>query len=406
MKPGKRRSPLDNAEELLPTGLLGIVRRETPIPSIAARAAELRKTHPKLVRADIGQISGIEPDLEILYAPPVGLEELRRAIAESWNLSHGLEPGKGGLSAVNVCVTTGAAEALSLLFHCFATDRVVAVSRGHWENYTNGVELAGGRTEVIDFFDSEGRLDLAGLEAKITDLGIEVMVANFPCNPTGAVLSPGEARELAALIEKLGLVCISDEVYGRLRFDGNPPQSLLPLAPGNVVAIGSASKEYLLPGARVGYVLASNRDLTDRILRRLLRANTASPNVPGQKRLLALLESDLAAMREGQPPTLITKVRDEMKLRRDRLVAVLGKHGMKPVGRPGHKPEGTIFLMASVPDWFEGDDAAFCEAMLVAGVVSIVPGAAFGLPGSVRFSFGGMTVDQIETLDRGLAAQH
>lgn len=396
--------PLAHLDRVLPAGVRGIVERKTAIPSIALRAAAVRQEHPELVRADIGQISGFDPAMEVLYGPPVGLEELRALLAESWNLAHGISEGPAHLGPANVCITTGAAEGLSLLFQCFARGKTVAVPRGHWENYRNGVELAGGRIVEVDFFDAAGALDLAGLAARCREEQVAVLVANFPCNPTGAVLVRQEAEALGALVRELGLVCVADEVYDRLRYDGHPPLSLLPFAPDHTVAVSSASKEYLLPGARVGYVMSAHRELTDTALRKLVRSNTASPNVLGQRRLLELLRPDLEDLRAGRPPGILTRVRDEMGARRDRLVAVLESHGMPSVGRPGHRPAGTIFLMARVPDWFEGDDEAFAEAALEGACVSTVPGSAFGLPGSVRFSYGGMTVAEIEKLDRNLTA--
>ncbi len=59
--------------------------------------------------------------------------------------------------------------------------------------------------------------------------------------------------------------------------------------------------------------------------------------------------------------------------------------------------------MAGLPDWWEGDDAAFAEQALESGCVSTVPGGSFGLPGSVRFSFGGMTAAMIAQLRKNLA---
>ena len=392
-------APLDRINELLPARIRGIVERETPIPSIASRAAAMQAEHPDLVRADIGQISGFDSDLEVLYGPPVGLPELRRCIAETWTLGFGLEPA---LAAESVALCTGAAEALALLFHCFAHGKTVALPRGHWENYRNGVELAGGRVVTVDYFDAEGRLDLEGLKRCVREEGVAVLVANFPCNPTGAVLDAAETAALARTVRELDVVCLADEVYARLRFDGHRPVTLLAEAPDHVVTVCSASKEYLLPGARTGYVLSAHQELTDRVLRKLIRANSASPNVLGQRLLLERMGADLEDMRAGRAPSCLSRVQKEMARRRDALVEVLERHDMAPTGRPGQVPSGTIFLMASLPGWWEGDDRAFAELALEAGCVSSVPGSAFGIPNSVRLSYGGLTPDAIGTLDRNL----
>ena len=401
-------APLDQLNERLSPNVAGIVSRTTPIPSIALRAAEIQARQPRLVRADIGQISGYDPELEVLYGPPVGLQPLRAAVAETWNLAFGLGGGRleglpDGLQPQNVAACTGAAEALTLLFHCFAAGRTVALPRGHWENYTNGVELAGGRTVLVDFFDELGELDLEGLSRRLREDEVSLLVTNFPCNPTGAVLSAADAARLGEFLKTEGVLAIADEVYARLRFDGVAPSTLLAEAPGHVVAISSASKEYLLPGARVGYVVCARAELTDQVLRKLIRANTASPNVLGQRRLLDLMEPDLEDLRAGREPGLLSRIREEVGRRRELLLGVLEKHGFAAAGRAGHPPMGTIFLVASLPEWWSGDDESFCEAALEAACVSTVPGSAFGLPGTVRFSFGGMSAERIEQLDANLA---
>lgn len=395
--------PLADPVARLPAHVREVVERATPIPSIAAAAGARAAEDPGMVRADIGQILNLDADLEVPYGPPVGLAPLREALAETYSRAHGLE-GEAALGAENVCVTTGAAEGLSLLFRCFAQGQRVALPRAHWSNYRNGVALAGGEAVMVDFFDAEGALDVEGLRRQLRDHGASLLVANFPCNPTGAVLSADEAGALAAMVRDEGLLCVADEVYDRLRYDGVEALSLLPLAPDHVVSVGAASKEYLLPGARVGWVLSASATLTDRILRKVLRASSASPNVLGQRRALALIEADLEDLRAGRAPAVLTRVREAMRARRDRLLEVLERHQMPAVGRPGHRPEGTIFLMASVPGWFSGDDAAFAEAALEAGCVSTVPGHAFGMPGSVRFSYGGLDVEAIDRLDANLAA--
>jgi aspartate/methionine/tyrosine aminotransferase len=395
------QAPFSAPLDLLPVHIRGIVERDTPIPSIALTAQTLSQKYPQLVRADIGQISGFDADLEVLYGPPVGLPALREMIAESWNLSHGFT-AENGLSTQGVAVCTGAAEGLSLLLKCFAEGKKVGLPRGHWENYLNGVALAKGETVILDYFDQEGALDTDNLKKTIKDAGVEVIVANFPCNPTGAVLNTEEAQRLANMIKELNIICIADEVYDRLRYDGHEPVSLMPFAPEHIVSVSSASKEYLLPGARVGFVLAFASTITDQILRKVIRASSASPNVLGQRRLLELLGPDLEDMRAGREPGLLSRIRKELQERKENLVRVLEVFEFSSIGRPNHLPQGTIFLMAGLPSWWQGNDTDFAQAALDACCVSTVPGSAFGLPGSVRFSYGGMTVERIEQLEKNL----
>ncbi len=397
--------PLRRIVDELPDALRGIIERETPIPSIAQGAAAKVIECPGLVRADIGQISGLDASLEVLYGSPVGLDRARELVAESWNLTFGL-PGRDGfgdgLKKANIAITTGAAEALANALRATASGHVVAIPSAHWENYLNGVEAAGGTAVSVEFFDERGDLDVDGLRTALDSAGAKVLLVNFPANPTGAVLSPDEAKALADLAIERDLIVVADEVYSRLRFDGVPPQSLLTYAPEHVISISSASKEYLIPGARVGYAISALPEVTDRVIRKLVRTSSGSPNVLGQERLIAMLEQDLADLRQGRAPTIFTRVLEEMKRRKQKLMKVLTKHDFHSRGRAGHGPEGTIFLMVGVPAWFDGGDDAFARATLEAGCVSCVPGSAFGMPNAVRFSYGGMTEEAIARLDDNL----
>lgn len=393
--------PFDRLPGELPTDVREVVDRETPIPTIAQKAAAFASDRDDFVRGDIGQVSGFDPENEVLYGPPVGLEPLRTAVAEFWSLSFGLEKAGVTIGPANVAITSGAAEALALLFRCFGHGRVVGLPRGHWENYLNGVTLGGGEVEIIDYFDASGALDLDGIERQIRSRNIRCLVANFPCNPTGAVFDEDDARSLIEIARRHDVVILSDEVYARLRFDGRPPVSLLTYGPERVVVISSASKEYLLPGARVGYVLSTSATLTNKVLRKLIRANTASPNVLGQKEVLRRMTADLEDLRRGQEPTQMVRLRTELQRRQKALVEVLTRQGMEPVGRPQHQPAGTIFLMAALPDWWKQDDRAFAEAALEHGF-SVIPGSSFAIPNSVRFSFGGMSADAMGHLERHL----
>lgn len=390
--------PLARVDDLLPAHIRRVTERETPIPTIAQRAAELRGAGVDIVRCDIGQIVGVRPDDEVLYGPPIGLDRTRAAIAELYTTTFQLQ---APLHADQVAICTGAAEALSILFRCFAYEKNVGLPRGHWENYRNGVDMAKGTAHVVDFFDEVGVFDAEALAAQIRALDLAVLVVNFPCNPTGAVLDGQETAALAEVIRTTGVVAVADEVYARLRYDDQPAETLLAYAPDHAISVGSASKEYLLPGARVGYVVTRHTDIIKRVLRRLVRASSASPNVLGQHVLLERLEPDLASLRAGGSPELLFAIRDEMKRRRDALLAVLARHEMAPSGR---KPDGTIFLMATLPKWWRGDDASFCEHALTGGHFSSIPGSAFGLPGTFRLSFGALTLAEIARLDTHLGA--
>ena len=75
---------------------------------------------------------------------------------------------------------------------------------------------------------------------------------------------------------------------------------------------------------------------------------------------------------------------------------------MTPVGRTGRPPAGAISLMTNLPDWWTGTDLAFVDHVIDGGYFSVIPGTAFSMPGSVRFSYGSMTLEAIHRLGEHL----
>jgi aspartate/methionine/tyrosine aminotransferase len=84
-----------------------------------------------------------------------------------------------------------------------------------------------------------------------------MIVINTPHNPTGAMLSEQELREIYALAEELDAWVLSDEAYRWLDLPGSPP-----LAPPmrnlgrRAISTGTFSKPFALPGLRIGWIAA------------------------------------------------------------------------------------------------------------------------------------------------------
>ena len=374
------------------------------IPAIAARAKVAAAANPDFIRGDQGQVVGVRPDLEIYYGPSSGLPELRHAVARFWTLAYGLAGSDGlpadGLTADNVAVVSGATEGLAILMRLLAPGHRVAVQRWFWGNYRNLIAHAGGEVVVVDLFSDDGRFAADSLAATIEEQRIRVLVLNVPANPTGDVLDDSELAELAELARRHDLVVVADEVYNWIRFDDSP-RSFLTFAPERTVVVGAASKEYLIPGARTGYILAIDSTFADEWLPRMIRSTSSSPNVLGQRAALEMLSADVDDLEHGRSPHLLLAIRDELQRRRDRMTTALRHTGWTLLTRDGRVPRGGISMFARLPAGLD-DDRAFLDLALELGLFSAIPGSAFGAPGCVRFGYAGMTVDQIDRLEEHL----
>lgn len=394
-------------EHILRTVSPAVLRTlDTPpvIPVIAARAKAVAASHPGFIRGDQGQVVGVRPDLEIYYGPSSGLPELRHAVARFWTLAYGLDgcPAipDGGLTSDNVAVVSGATEGIAILMRLLAPGHRVAVQRWFWGNYRNLIAHAGGEPVVVDLFTDDGRFDADGLAAAVREHQIRVLIVNVPANPTGDVLDDGELAELAELARRLDLVIVADEVYNWIRYDASP-RTFLAFAPERTIVVGAASKEYLIPGARTGYLIGCDSIVTNEWLPRMIRATSSSPNVLGQRAALEMIADDVDDLENGRPPTLLLSIRNELERRRDRMAEALQRTGWTLLTRRGEVPRGGISMFARLPDGLD-DDRAFLECALDLGLFSAIPGSAFGAPGCVRFGYAGIPVEQIDLLEAHL----
>jgi aminotransferase len=392
------------AWDAMPLAMRRTVTSAPVIPQIAARAKAAAAEHPDFVRGDQGQVVGVMPDREVYYGPSSGLLDLRLLVARFWTLAYDLCGRDGlpekGLEAEHVAIVSGATEGIAILMRMLAPDRAVGVQRFCWGNYRNIIAHAGGEAVTLDFFTPDGSFDVAGLTAAIEASKIQTLLVNFPANPTGDVLSDDELTALADLARERDLALVSDEVYNWIRYD-DTPRTLLEFAPERTLVVGAASKEYLIPGARTGYVLSADATFSGEWMPRLIRSTSSSPNVLGQRLATDMLEADVVDLEAGRAPTVLSVIKEELRIRRDAMVEVLRSAGFKIESRHRGLPLGGIALLARLPDGLE-DDGAVIDAAIDMGRFSAIPGSAFGAPGCIRFGYAGIPIEGIERLAEGL----
>jgi len=395
---------LRRAWEAMPQAMRHTVTSAPVIPQIAAKAKAAAAEHPDFVRGDQGQVVGVMPDREVYYGPSSGLPDLRRLVARFWTLAYDLSGRDGlpekGLEAEHVAIVSGATEGIAILMRLLAPDRAVGIQRFCWGNYRNIIAHAGGEAVTLDFFAPDGRLDVNGLGAAIEASNIQTLLVNFPANPTGDVLSDDELAALADLARERDLVLVSDEVYNWIRYD-DTPRTLLAFAPERTLVVGAASKEYLIPGARTGYVLSADTTFSGEWMPRLIRSTSSSPNVLGQRLAIEMLEADVVDLEAGRAPATLSIIKEELRSRRDAMVEVLLSTGFKIESRHGGLPLGGIALLAHLPEGLE-DDEAVIDAAIDMGRFSAIPGSAFGAPGCIRFGYAGIPLEGIERLAEAL----
>jgi methionine aminotransferase len=219
------------------------------------------------------------------YAPMPGAMPLRAAIASMYETSYGRRYDP----ETEITVTSGATEAIfsaiSALVH--PGDEVI-VFEPCYDSYVPAITLNGGTPVFIPLRFPAYDIDWQAVRDAITPR-TRLLLINTPHNPTGAILTADDVRELAAAIDGTNVVVLADEVYQHIVFDGRRHESLArndALAARSIV-VGSFGKTYHATGWKVGYAVAPAALSAE--LRKVHQFVTFSTSTPVQHAIAAFL---------------------------------------------------------------------------------------------------------------------
>lgn len=331
------------------------------------------------------------------YPPGGGVPVLRAAVVEHQRRFWGLD-----YTEAEVLPTVGATEALAaaLLGLCEPGDEVVTFEP-YFDVYAAAIALAGARRRVVTLHPprapgaTDYSFDPDAFRAAITPR-TRIVLLNSPHNPTGKVFTRAELGFIAGLCVEHDLICITDEVYEHLVFDGeHVPVATLPGMRERTVLISSAGKSFSVTGWKTGWVCAPEPLLA--AVRTVKQFLTYSASAPFQR---------AAAVGLRLPDQYFTQHARTLAAKRDLLSA-----GLADAGFEVFRPAGTYFVTADITPLGETDGLAFCRSLAGRVGVVAVPCVVFyddtaaGLP-LVRFTFckrESVLVDAVDRL-RGLTA--
>ncbi len=174
-----------------------------------------------------------------------------------------------------ITITAGATEALFAAVSALTQPgQKVAFLEPAYDSYLPAIQLAGAVPVPISLsIRSEGvQLPWEALEAQIAAEGVSFLLLNFPHNPTGYALQPGDLERLEELVDRHPqLYLIVDEAYELMTWHPDPAQEVA-IAPVSVrkspilrrrsVIVGSLGKMVGATGWRLGY-MAAPAELTE-----------------------------------------------------------------------------------------------------------------------------------------------
>lgn len=320
-------------------------------------------------------------------SPVEGEPVLRAAMAE-WLASRGMS-----VSSDEVLITAGSQEALTLVARALISpgDAVVTESPT-WPGAIIAFRAAG--AEVIGVpVDGDGlRCDMLEEVLARHRPKLIYVIPSFQ-NPTGTVLSLDRRRLLLELIARFRVPVLENDMYGPISFEANPPPSLRGLDDsGLVIQTGSFTKT-VSPGLRIGWLVAPRE---------------AVPLFAAAKFITSLTTSTLTQwvvaefLRGGHFDRHLVTVRNQCRLRRDRLVDALREH----CASLGFLlPSGGYYVWAQLPSGLPVADVV--PTAQQAGVV-VRPGRHFSPEdretGHLRLCFAAPNIRHIPEGIRRLAA--
>src|SRR5271157_4547054 len=152
------------------------------------------------------------------YGPSAGFPELRQAIAEEVSRTRGVN-----VTPEEVVVVPGGKPIIffSILALIDEGDEVIYPNPG-FPIYESMIHYVGGRAVPIQLREERDfSLDVNELAGLINDR-TRLIILNSPQNPTGGVLTKQDIQDIAAAIGDRDIMILSDEIYSRLLFEGEP----------------------------------------------------------------------------------------------------------------------------------------------------------------------------------------
>ena len=320
------------------------------------------------------------------YAPSRGLPALREAVASHYNRHYKL-----GLNAENICVTSGATEALAaaILATLEPGDEVIVFTPAY-DAYAPLIRRAGGLPVEVALVPPAWRIERASLQAAVSPK-TRAIVFNNPHNPTGRLFDREELAIIAEVAVTNDLIAISDEVWEHILLDGQRFTPIASLAgmEQRTLKCGSAGKIFSLTGWKIGWLAASPELAMIAARAHQFLTFASAPN----------LQSAVAyGLNDGD--AWLQPMRDCFARARDRMTA-----GLEAAGYAVLPSASTYFLCVDLAASGIGlDDETFAKQAVEQAGVAVVPLSPFAETDPPRSLIRLCFAKKDETIDAGVAA--
>ncbi len=305
------------------------------------------------------------------YTANRGLEQLREEISHWMERKYGLSYDPSG----EILVTVGGSEAIDGTIRAVVCpgDEVI-IPQPSYVCYEPLVRLSGGIPVILETTaEHDFRVTSEMLRGALTDR-TKLLILPYPCNPTGGIMERADLEALAEVLRGTDVLVLSDEIYSELTFGGKrhvSPAAVEGMKERTVVVNGF-SKTFSMTGWRMGFACGP-AGLMEQITKIHQFAIMCAPTTAQYAAVEALRHGDDA----------VKAMKEEYDMRRRLIVA-----GFNRLGLSCREPMGAFYAFPCIRSTGLTSEE-FCERLLYAERVAVVPGTAFGQGGEgfIRASY-------------------
>jgi aspartate/methionine/tyrosine aminotransferase len=317
------------------------------------------------------------------YGPTQGLPELRESIAAYISRTRGIKVGPE-----NVCVVPGGKPVMyfAIIALLEAGDEAIYPNPG-FPIYESMIKFQGATPVPVPLSEERGfSFDLDVLRSKLTDR-TKLVILNSPANPTGGIMPAADVERLAEMLRDRDIMVLSDEIYSRICYDGEPVSiASFPGMLEKTIILDGFSKTYSMTGWRLGYGVMPVW-LADAVVKLMVNSNSCTASFTQRAGIAAL---------DG-PQDDVTAMVAEFRRRRDAIVK-----GLNEI--PGFRcrvPAGAFYAFPNVAGTGV-PSKELADLLLYEAGVACLDGNCFGAYGDgyLRFSYANSLANIQEALSR------
>lgn len=133
-------------------------------------------------------------------------------------------------------------------------------------------------------------LDLDDLETKAADPKARLLILCNPHNPVGRAWKKEELEKIATICATHNVMVVSDEIHSDLVFEGHEHIPFAAIARNfeiNTITCGSPCKTFNISGLPISYLIATDKELLEKVEKTLAMQENSYPNPIAAEALIA-----------------------------------------------------------------------------------------------------------------------